>query len=206
MGKIYLGNSLIAGEGGGTQPTGQVITTFTLPQDVQDMLTVPHGIVIFSKNSGVDTLANSHPNIVFGVGYLTMSSSPYIITASTSTLNSYLGEFNYLQFPFSTSYKYFGSYTINNIKYYGCNRCKYSLLTLTYYNSNTANNIPALTITGKIIKIVNGTLITETFNGTTTARTVTSSSSSVCATIDLTIAKGNDDLICLIEVDSITVN
>lgn len=204
MGKIYLGNSLIAGEGGGTQPTGQVITTFTLPQDVQSMITAPHGIVIFSPNSGVDTIANSYPNIVFGVGYYAMTNQPAYINSSTTSLSSALG--SPAREQFSTYYKYVGTHTINNIKYYGCNRTVYSLVNLIYNSSNTSNTIPALTISGKIIKIVNGTLITETFSGTTTAQTASNSSSNIVAAVNLTIAKGNDDLICLIEVDSITVS
>ena len=191
---------------GGTQPTGQVTTTFTLPQDVQDMLTVPHGIIIFSKNINMNTINTNYPNINWCVGYYSAQTGMYNNSGSSTTLTSNIGGPSSTQYPFGTSYKYFSSKAISGINYYGCNRSRYSIAFLSYKSDNTSNVLPSLTISAKIIKIVNGNLITETISGTVTSQTVTSASASSFASVDLSITKSVDDLILLIEIDSLTVN
>lgn len=200
-----LGN-LVKGSGGGTQPTGQVTTTFTLPQDVQDMLTVPHGIIIFSKDINMNIINTNYPNINWCVGYYSAQSGMYNNRDSSTTLSSNIGGPSSTQYPFATSYKYFSSKAINGTNYYGCNRSRYSIAFLSYKSDNTSNVLPSLTISAKIIKIVSGNLITETISGTVTSQTVTSASASSFASIDLAITKSVDDLILLIEIDSLTVN
>ena len=180
---------------GGTQPTGQVTTTFTLPQDVEALITRPHAPIVIGDNvKWPNNEFSTYPlyvgSVIQTAGILNYPETSLIL--NKGTLTTFI--------PDAQAVTPMAKATINGITYYGFKQAYYVLFFGTNHGSSTA--YPALNLSGKIIKIVNGSLITETFNISIMARTI--SDSYINYWYSITTAKANDDIICLIEIDSIS--